>query len=105
MSRPIITAKIDVTEIVKAHLFNGKKQKQNGKLPVYLDLAFFEKSNDYSDGYIVQSIPKEAREKGERGPILGNYKAQDNAARQANAPQKQAPSVADDGLEDSAIPF
>lgn len=63
--------KIDVTKIDKTALFEGKKGK-------YLDITLFENrdgTDQYgNDGFIVQEISKERRDKGEKGPILGNWK-------------------------------
>lgn len=81
---PIITLKLDVTKIIKDALFRGK----NG---VYLDIALFEKPGDYSDGYAVQSISKERRQAGERGPILGNFTIMDKTPRQS-PPTRPAPT-------------
>lgn len=62
-----ILAKIDVTKIEKARLFRGAKG-------TYLDLVIIEKKSDYGDFMICQSVTKEEREKGIKGPILGNGK-------------------------------
>lgn len=95
----IITAKIDVTKILKEHLFTGKKGK-------YLDICLMPnrdgKSEFGDDYFITQGVSKEARERNERGPIIGNArvlvrKGEAPAARQAAAP----PSDGDD-LE---VPF
>jgi len=70
MSKPLITAKIDVTKINKAHLFKGKSG-------TYLDVAFFENEGESKygdDGFIRQSVSKEARARGEKGEIIGNWK-------------------------------
>ncbi len=91
MSGPNITIKLNVNKIAKEHLFKGEKG-------TYLDLALWEKSNDYGDaGFVTQNIPKEARERGEKGPILGNWKFRDAKPKAA---QPSAPSVdnADDPL-------
>ena len=65
-------AKIDVTKIKKEHLFSGK----NGAK--HLDIAIHENrdgTDQYgNDGFITQSVSKEARERGEKGPIIGNWK-------------------------------
>ena len=67
----MITAKIDVKKIDKAHLFAGEKG-------TYLDIAMMDNkdgTDQYgNDGFVVQRVSKEAREAGERGPILGNWK-------------------------------
>jgi hypothetical protein len=75
-----ITANINVTKIEKKHIFPGKSGK-------YLDLVLFENrdgEDQYGNsGYVVQGIPKEARDAGERGPIIGNWKAGKSAPKLA----------------------
>lgn len=70
----MITLKIDVSKILKEHLFQGKTGK-------YLDLCVFESKaiGQYGDThYVVQGVSKEVREAmkatGERMPIIGNGK-------------------------------
>lgn len=68
MAKPI-TLKINVTRILKEHLYAGK----NGK---YLDLAAWP-NKDGPDQYgnthfVCQSVSKEARAQGIKGPIIGN---------------------------------
>jgi len=65
----MITAKIDVSKIDKSYLFEGKKGK-------YLDLVLIETPGDrYGNSYmIVQGLPKEERDAGKKGAILGNAK-------------------------------
>ena len=76
MSTPI-KAKIDVTKILKEHLFVGKP-RQDGTQPKYLDIAIWpnkDGTNDYGDThYITQDIPKAARDAGVKGAIIGNLK-------------------------------
>ncbi len=71
-----IEAKIDVTKILKEHLFVGQKGK-------YLDVQLIENKagrDKYgNDGFVVQRVSKEARESGVKGPILGNWKRRDFA--------------------------
>jgi hypothetical protein len=72
MSKPRpITLKLDVTKILKEHLFKGAKG-------TYLDLVVWpnkDGTGQYGDThYVVQEISKAAREAGERGPIIGNAK-------------------------------
>jgi hypothetical protein len=70
----MLKAKIDVTKVKKEYLFEGKGGAK------YLDLILFpnkDGASKYGDThYIVQSIPKDEREKlqakGERMPIIGN---------------------------------
>lgn len=69
---PNLNIKIDVTKILKEHLFPGK----NGAK--YLDLTVWE-NRDGEDRFghthmVVQSLPKELRDAGQKGPILGNGK-------------------------------
>lgn len=65
----IITARIDVTQIEKARLYQGKKGK-------YLDFVLIPSPNSrYEDTHmIVQSVSAEERKAGIKGPILGNAK-------------------------------
>lgn len=81
----IISAKIDVTKILKDLLFKGKTKTiidKNGievlLQPVYLDISLLTnkdgKDQYENDGMVVQSIPRERREAGEKGPILGNFR-------------------------------
>ena len=66
-----IRLKINVSKIDKDLLFRGQKG-------VYLNATVFltpDQPNDYGDhGMITQDVSKEAREAGEKGPILGNAK-------------------------------
>ena len=65
----MIKVKIDVTKILKEHLFAGAKG-------TYLDATLLDNrdgEDQYGNHYIVvQEISKDARDAGERGPILGN---------------------------------
>lgn len=93
----MITAKINVTRIDKKYLFEGK----NGK---YLDMVLFENKagpDQYgNDGFITQGISKEAREAGERGPIIGNWK------NIVVKPKEPAPAAATPPAEDDDdVPF
>lgn len=67
----IIRAKIDVTKIDKSKIFVGAKGK-------YIDITLLENRDGPdqfdNDFMVVQDIGKEARERGEKGPILGNAK-------------------------------
>ena len=76
----MIKLSINVTKIDKSHLIEGKAGK-------YLELILNENKNgpdQYgNDGFVVQGVSKAAREAGQRGPIVGNY-------RTIGAKQKQA---------------
>lgn len=66
----ILTIKIDCTKIQKERLYQGK----NGAK--YLDAVLIPTPNDkYGNShFIAQSVSKEEREAGKRGPIIGNAK-------------------------------
>ena len=84
----MIIGKIDVTKIQKEHLFKGKSG-------TYLDIALIENKEGQdrygNNGMIVQSISKEERQKGNKGPILGNYVLIDTQTKQSPAPKKSVP--------------
>lgn len=94
-----ITSKIDVTKILKEHLYQGKQGK-------YLDLAYFSnkdgKDKYENDGFIVQGLSKEARENGEKGPIIGNWRYHESKGDKPKP--KPAPAPAADEPEPD-IPF
>lgn len=97
-------AKINVLQILKQYLFEGRSGK-------YLDIAGFlnkdGKGQYGDDGFIVQEISKEAREKGEKGPIIGNWRwheKKDAAPAKLAAPAAStAPAPA--ATEDDDVPF
>ena len=97
MAKPILRLKIDVTKIDKSHLFKGEKG-------TYLDVTLME--NDQVDeygnaGFVFQSVSKEAREAGVKGPIIGNYKTIDLKRKPAAQPAKQQqhnPDIAEDSI-------
>jgi hypothetical protein len=92
------TAKINVSRIDKTALFEGK----NGK---YLDIVLFENrdgTDQYgNDGFVVQDIPRERRDAGEKGPIIGNWRRVEKRgqAAPASSPAGNADMAGDD------IPF
>jgi hypothetical protein len=105
-----ITARIDVTKIDKARLYQGKKGK-------YLDIVLIPTPNAKFDQthMIVQSVSKEERDQGIKGNILGNateiergFRGQDDpppAHRQklAGAQNKEPDWAAQDDGDD--VPF
>ena len=99
----MITAKIDATKISKEYLFKGKT-REDGTSPMYLDIALIENRDGVDDygnhGFIAQSVPKDVREQGIKGPILGNYKRIEpkSSAAIAQAQRTIAPSQKDDNL-------
>jgi len=89
--------KIDCTKIDKTFLFKGKAG-------TYLDIALIPNKNGRdqygNDGMIVQSVSKQARQDGKRGPILGNYVEMED--KRTEEPKKSVPL--DIGPDDD-IPF
>jgi hypothetical protein len=64
----MISISINVLAIEKQRLFDGKKG-------TYLDCVLIPTPNsEYGDYMVVQSVSKEEREQGVKGPILGNGK-------------------------------
>ena len=100
-----INLKIDVSKIDKTLLFKGTKG-------VYLDATvFFDPVNpgQFDDhGMITQDIPKERKDAGEKGAILGNVKCfwkdgQQAAQQQGIQQATQAAAPSQDFDQD--IPF
>lgn len=98
-----ISGKIDVTKIMKEHLFEGSKGK-------YLDVTMFvnlDEQSEYGDnGMITQSWKDQ--QKGE-GPILGNCKVFWRDDGQQSAPKEKAEpkyhaDQSDEPIDDD-IPF
>jgi hypothetical protein len=78
----MITFSINLSKIDKAHLVKGEKG-------IYLNLTAIETPNNQydHDWMVVQGVSKEAREAGEKGPILGNGK--NLAPREPEKPTEQ----------------
>jgi hypothetical protein len=98
----IISFGIDLSKVNKEDI-----KRINGK--PFLDLVGFSKEDSKygSDGFLCISIPKEDRELGKKGTIVGNFKIL--VRDQPKAPQqafvaKPAPQPTEFG-EDSDIPF
>jgi len=95
--------KINVSKILKEHLFKGQKG-------TYLDCAIWPNKNgtgEYGDThYITQEISKEARDRGERGAIIGSLTWNDEpkAAPAPRQPQRPAPPADPDARGDD-VPF
>lgn len=64
----IIRVKIDIKKVLTQHLFHGKNGAQ------YLDCALIPvKESKYGETHFcIQDLPRELRDKGQKGPILGN---------------------------------
>lgn len=91
-----IAIKIDVTKIQKERLFKGQKG-------TYLDAVLFleDQPDQYGqNGMIVQSVSKEERQAGVKGPILGNIKV---IGQQATSQPAQSESKFE--AQDDDLPF
>jgi hypothetical protein len=91
--------KIDVTKIDKSFLFKGKSG-------TYLDVALIPNKSGRdqygNDGMIVQSVSKQARQEGKKGPILGNYVDMD---QRHSEPKQKTVSARDPIGPEDEIPF
>jgi len=91
--------KIDVTKIDKSFLFKGKSG-------TYLDVALIPNKSGRdqygNDGMIVQSVSKQARQEGKKGPILGNYVDMDQRHKET---KQNAVSARDPIGPEDDIPF
>lgn len=91
----MITVSINTAKIDKAHLFEGKTGK-------FLDIALLESKNGKdkygNDGFVTQSISKDARARGERGPIIGSWKRLEHAPRSHGHPTGITTKLPDDNL-------
>jgi len=102
MARPI-KIKINVTKILKQYIFEGK----NGK---YLNLVAWPNKNgtgQFGDThFVVQDLPKEARDEGIQAPILGNLTMpEDEAPRQTARPAPRPNAAMPAASEDDEIPW
>jgi hypothetical protein len=96
----IISASLNIAKIDKAHIFDGKKGR-------YLNIALLpnkDGQDQYGNDYmVVQSVSKEARERGERGPILGNAKILKRDGGNQDKPKAAPQQCSDDN--DGGEPF
>lgn len=104
----MIALKLNCSQLDKAHLFAGKKGK-------YADLILMDNrdgTDQYgNDGFVIQGVSKEARQRGEKGPIVGNWKIiqrREDGTQQRPA-QKTKATTAPDPLngqpEEDDVPF
>ena len=108
MSKIGVQVKIDVSKIDKTLLFKGAKG-------VYLDATVFidiDTPDQYGNhGMVTQDISKEAKDAGEKGPILGNVKvfwkdAGNSVQKPVQKPVQQQSKPAAKGADfDDDIPF
>lgn len=101
----LITAKIDLKKVLQEHLFNANSGAQ------YLDIVLIpSKNSQYGDThFIVQGVNKASRDKGVKGPIIGNAKekggegVQEDAAptrKPRNEPSERQQANLDDSVGD-----
>jgi len=87
MANKPIKAKINVTKILKEHLFKGKSG-------TYLNLVIWPNKDgigEYGDTHgIKQEISKEARDAGEKEPFIGNLTMPEEEAPQRRQSQPQS---------------
>ena len=97
----MIIAKIDVTKLDKSHFFKGQKG-------IYTDLMLIPNKDGGdqfgNDGFVSQGVSKEARDKGEKGKIVGNYKKihRPEAPQAKPAAKAKVPHEPD---QDDDVPF
>jgi hypothetical protein len=69
------------------------KQDKDGK-PAYLDAVLMANKGGTdkfgNDGFIIQDVSKEAREAGEKGPIIGNWRELKRAAKPESKSMERA---------------
>jgi hypothetical protein len=88
----MISLSIKTEKLEKEHIIQGK----NGKIVAVVLFENKDGKGQYGDdGFVVQSVSKEAREAGVRGPIVGNWRY---IGQKTTAPKGQE-------TEDSSIPF
>jgi hypothetical protein len=101
----IIRIKLDYDKIDAARLFKSEKGRR------YLDITLLENrggTDAYGNDFMaIQDLGKQAREKGERGPILGNAKFVGQKSQGAQpAPTRAAPPpVQSTATADDSVPF
>lgn len=94
----MIAIKLDVKKLDKTAFFQGKTA-------LYADLVLKDNRDGTdaygNDGFVVQSLSKERRDAGEKGPIVGNWKhlGQKPAPKPAPAPAAPKPKLADNDID------
>ena len=91
----MISLSIKTEKLEKEHIIQGK----SGKIVAVVLFENKDGKGQYGDdGFVVQSVSKEAREAGVRGPICGNWRYIGQGATGANSKPKQE-------VEDDSVPF
>lgn len=100
----MISIRITREKVAKEHCYQGNKG-------TYLDMVLFDnregKDQYGNDGFVVQSVSKEARQQGVKGPIIGNWKrvGEDAPKPKAAAPAPTATPSATQPEDDDDTPF
>lgn len=98
----MIIAKIDVTKLDKGHFFKGQKG-------IYADLVLIpnkDGTDQYgNDGFVSQGVSKEAREKGTKGAIVGNYRKINRGGKDPGGPPPKAQLALPPVEDDDQVPF
>jgi hypothetical protein len=101
----MIVIKLSVNKIPKERIFVGQKGK-------YLDLALIENKSgpdQYgNDGFVKIDVSKEARDRGEQGEIVGNWKHVGQKPAQKPAQQRPQRKPVDpdlDAEDEGSVPF
>jgi hypothetical protein len=100
MSKIGVSVKIDVTKIDKALLYKSEKGTYLNTT-VFIDIDSPDKYGNH--GMVTQDISKEAKDAGEKGPILGNVKIFWRDSNQVQKPTGK-PASKGDSFDDD-IPF
>jgi len=94
----MISCKINVSKIDKNYLFRGEKG-------VYLDVILIPTPNGrYGDYMCVQGVPKEVKDRGIRGAILGNGREFLSQKKSAMPPPNQ-PTLPTNDEDPTNVPF
>lgn len=103
-----IRAKINLSKLDKTAFFEGNSGK-------FLDIVLWETENDKygNDWKVVQDLPRERRDAGEKGAIVGNGKNFGKTAKQPTGearrtpapPAKRPPADQDLDSDSEQIPF
>lgn len=98
----MISIRITREKIAKEHCYVGNKG-------TYLDMILRDnkdgKDQYGNDGFVVQSVSKEARQQGVKGPIIGNWKRVGEDKPKAAAAPAASTAPAPAATEDDDVPF
>ncbi len=107
MATPLKRLLIDLRKLNEAHQFEGKPDR-NGHVPLYAALTLWDsgKIGQYGDdGFLTQDVGKEARERGEKGGIVGNSKPVQAKSKPAAPTPPPATRTQRQGEPDEEVPF